>query len=85
MPINPVILIIKNDFRIYRNPLSQVYISSNNNNSKGDNIPLFLLGKISLNNKNNKNNKNRDNIDLCPESLRLVITIDFLRLEILYL
>jgi hypothetical protein len=77
IPIDPVILTIENNFRICWNPLSQVRISSNDNSSKGDNIPLFLLGKIGLNNKNNNNNKKGNNIDLCPESFRLIITIDF--------
>jgi hypothetical protein len=38
---------------------------------------LFPLGKIGLNNRDNNNNKEKgDNIDLCPESSRLVATID---------
>jgi hypothetical protein len=76
IPIDPIILIIKNNFRIRWNLLNQIYISSNNNNNKRDNIPLFLLGKIGLNNRDNNNNKKGDNIDLYPESPRLVAIID---------
>jgi hypothetical protein len=78
VPIDPAILIIKNDFRIRRNPLSQVYVSSDNDSSKRNNIPLSLLGKIGLNNRDKNKNKNKkgDNIYLCPKSSRSVITID---------
>jgi hypothetical protein len=76
IPIDPVILIIKNNFRIYRNLLNQVYISSDNNN-KENNISLSPLGNIGLNNRDNNNNNNKNNIDLCPESSCLVIIIDF--------
>jgi hypothetical protein len=74
--IDPVILIIKNNFRIRQNPLSQIRVSSNNNSNKKDNIPLFLLGKIGLNNKDNNNNKKENNIDLYPESFCSIIIID---------
>jgi hypothetical protein len=67
IPIDPVILTIENNFRICRNLLSQVYVSSDNNNSKGDNIPLSPLGKIGLNNRDNNNNNKGNNMDLCPE------------------
>jgi hypothetical protein len=58
--VDPIILTIKNDFRIYWNPLSQVYISSDDSSNKGDNIPSFPLGKIGLNNRDNNNNKKRE-------------------------
>jgi hypothetical protein len=75
------ILTIKTDFRIYRNPLSQIYVSSDDNNSKRNNIsyPYFFLRKIGLNNKDNNNNKKGDNIDLYPKSFCLVATIDFFK------
>jgi hypothetical protein len=57
IPIDPAILIIENNFRTYWNPLSQVHVGSDNNNSKRNNIPSSLLGKIGLNNKDSNNNK----------------------------
>jgi hypothetical protein len=48
IPVDPAILIIENDFRIRRNPLSQVHVGSNNNSNKGNDIPSFPLGKITI-------------------------------------
>jgi hypothetical protein len=77
MPVDPVILIIKNDFRIHRNLLSQIRVGSNDNSSKRNDILLFPLGKIGLNNRDSNNNKKeRNNIDLCLELFRLVAIID---------
>jgi hypothetical protein len=77
MPVDPAILIIKNNFRIYRNPLSQVHVGSDDNSNKRDDISLFLLGKIGLNNRDSNSNKEEgDNIDLCLESPRLIAIID---------
>jgi hypothetical protein len=68
VPIDPAILTMENDFRIRRNPLSQVRVGSDDSSSKGDNIPSSPLGKMGLNDRDSNSNKEGDDMDLCSTS-----------------
>ncbi|KAE8442281.1 hypothetical protein EG329_003481 [Mollisiaceae sp. DMI_Dod_QoI] len=72
--IDPAILAIEQSFRIQRNPLSQIFINSNDNEGDDDNIiPTSPLGRIAI---SGDGEKGVNGMDLCSSPPVSVVSDD---------